>query len=107
MKPDKAVDRIERALWQSGRLSGPFAGGPDWKDGVMAEIRQIGPLETTSSGRVHEPVMVWPWAAAIAACLVIGICGYALSDMHTDAIMAGLFLDDPAGLTVNTMLVEM
>jgi hypothetical protein len=51
--------------------------------------------------------MVWPWAAAIAACLVIGICGYALSDMHTDAIMAGLFLDDPAGLTVNTMLVEM
>ena len=70
-------------------------------------IRQIGPLEAKSPGRVYEPAPVWPWVAAIAACMVIGIAGYALSDMHTDAVMARLFLDDPAGLTVNMMLVEM
>ena len=73
----------------------------------MAEIRRIGPLEVKSPGGVYEPATVWSWAAAIAACLVIGIAGYALGDMHTDAVMAGLFLDDPAGLTVNMMLVEM
>ena len=119
MKPNKTVDRIERALRHAGRASEPFAGGPvitggpaitggaDWQDGVMAAIRRIGPLAAPSPGRVYESATVWSWATAVAACLVIGIAGYALSDMHTDAVMAGLFLDDPAGLTVNMMLVEM
>ena len=113
MKPNKTVDRIERALWNAGRSSEPFAGGPvitggpAWHDGVMLAIRQIVPLEAKSPGRIYEPATVWPWAAAIAACLVIGIAGYAISDMHTEAVMAGLFLDDPAGLTGNMMLVEM
>ncbi len=113
MKPNKTVERIERALWNAGRSSAPFAGGlvitggADWSDGVMAEIRRIGPLAAPSPARVHESATVWPWATAIAACLMIAIAGYALSNMHTDAVMAGLFLDDPAGLTVNMMLAEM
>lgn len=113
MKTNKIVDRIERALWHAGHSSAPFAGGPvitggsAWQDGVMAEIRRIGPLEVQSPGKVYEPATLWPWAVAIAACLVIGIAGYALSDLHTDAVMAGLFLDDPVGLTVNVMLVAL
>ena len=113
MKTNRIVDRIERALWHAGRSFEPFAGGPvitggsDWQDGVMAAIRRIGPLEGEAYDRIYSPATVWPWAAAIAACLVIGVVGYALSDMHTDAVMAGLFLDDPAGLTVNMMPAEM
>ena len=113
MKPNKTVDRIERALWHAGRASEPFAGGPvitggaDWQDGVMAEIRRIGPLEAPSPGKVYENATAWSWAAAVAACLAIGIGWYAFNDLNTDAALAGLFLDDPAGLTVNMMLVEM
>ena len=107
MKPNKTMERIERALWNAGRVSESFVGSSDWPDGVMAEIRRIGPLEAQSSGRVYEDATAWSWAAAVAACLVIGIAGYALGNMHTDAVMAGLFLDDPAGLTVNMMLVDM
>ena len=113
MKPNKAVDRIERALWNAGHSSEPFAGGPvitggaDWQDGVMAEIRRIGPLDAKAPGRIYEPATVWSWAAAVAACLVIGIGWYAFNDLNADAVLAELFLDDPAGLTVNMMLVEM
>ena len=107
MKLNKIVERIERALWDAGRPSELFVGSSDWPDGVMAAIRRIGPLAAKSPGRVYEPAAVWSWAAAVAACLAICIAGYALSGMNTDAVMAGLFLDDPAGLTVNTMLVEM
>ncbi|MBU0715181.1 MAG: hypothetical protein KJ964_07485 [Verrucomicrobia bacterium] len=171
MKPNKTVDRIERALWNAGRSSEPLVGGPvitggaDWQDGVMAEIRRIGPLEVKhpaalvlhslgdagsrgatcsagvvlatqveflrnpakpetpflpvashraswrrrakSPGRVYESATVWSWAAAVAACLVIGIGWYAFNDLSADAVLAGLFLDDPAGLTVNMMLVDM
>ncbi|MFA5044043.1 MAG: hypothetical protein WC381_04715 [Kiritimatiellia bacterium] len=105
MKPNKTVDRIERALWNAGRSSAPFAGSADWQDGVMAAIRRIGPLEAKSPVRLYEPAVVWPWAAAVAACLAIVIAGYALSGMNTDAVMAGLFWDDPAGLTVNNMIL--
>lgn len=107
MKLNKIVDRIERALWNAGRSSEPFAGSSDWQDSVMAAIRRIGPLETALPVRVYEPANAWSWAAAVAACIAIVIAGYALSGMNTDAVMAGLFWDDPAGLTVNTMLVEM
>ncbi len=107
MKTSKIADRIERALWHAGRSPELYAGGPVWYDGVMTAIRQIGPLNREAPDRIYAPATVWPWAAAVAACLAIGITGYALSNMHTDAVMAGLFLDDPAGLTVNMMLVEM
>ncbi|MFH1475905.1 MAG: hypothetical protein ABIH24_00210 [Verrucomicrobiota bacterium] len=107
MKTNRIVDRIERALWNAGRVSEPFTGGSDWQAGVMAEIRRIGPLDAKSPVRVLEYATAWSWAAAVAACLVIGIAGYALCNLHTDAVMAGLFLDDPAGLTVNVMPVEL
>ena len=107
MKLNKIVDRIERALWQAGRSAEPYAGGPAWHDEVMLAIRQIGPLGTKSPGRVYEPATVWAWAAAVAACLAIGIGWYAFNDLNTDAALAGLFLDDPAGLAANVMLVEM
>lgn len=107
MNLNKTVDRIERALWNAGRASEPFAGSPDWQDGVMTEIRRIGPLKSKSPGRVSESATVWSWAAAVAACLAIGIGWYAFNDLTADAVMAGLFLDDPAGWTVNMMLVEM
>ena len=113
MKPNKTVDRIERALWNAGRSPEPFAGGPvitggpTWQDGVMAEIRRIGPLAAKSPDKVNEPTTVWSWAAAVAACLAIGIGWYAFNDLNADAVLAGLFLDDPTGWTVNLMLVEM
>ncbi|MDP2991339.1 MAG: hypothetical protein Q8O57_12340 [Kiritimatiellota bacterium] len=113
MKPNKTVDRIERELWNAGRASDPFAGGSvitggaDWQDGVMAAIRQIGLLEAPAPGRVHAPATAWSWAAAVAACLAIGIGWYAFNDLNADTVLAGLFLDDPSGWTVNMMLVEM
>jgi len=103
VKPNKTVDRIERALWNAGRLSEPFAGESDWPDRVMAAIRRIGPLKAKSPGRVYEPATVWPWAAAAAACLVIGVAWHAFNDQNTDAVMVGLFLDDSADSTVNAM----
>ena len=103
MKLNKTVDRIERALWNAGRFSEIFAGSPDWQDEVMAKIHQIGPLP----GRVHESATAWSWATAVAACLAIGIGWYAFNDLNADAALAGLFLDDPSGLAVNMMLVEM
>jgi len=107
MKPNKTMERIERALWNAGRVSESFVGSSDWPDGVMAEIRRIGPLAAKSSVRVHAPATVWSWAAAVAACLVVGIGWYAFNDLNADAVLAGLFLDDPTGWTVNLMLVEM
>lgn len=119
MKPNKTVDRIERALWNAGRVSAPFTGGAvitggpvvtggaGWQDGVMAEIRRIGPLETKSPGRIYESAMVWSWAAALAACLAIGIGWYAFNDLNADAVLAGLFMADPSGWSVNVMLAEM
>jgi hypothetical protein len=114
VKPDKhAVDRIERALWNAGKASGPFTGGPvitggpDWQDRVMTEIRRIGPLETELSGRAPESAVVWSWAAAVAACLAIGIGWYAFNDLNTDAVSAGLLLDDPDNWAVNMMLAGM
>ena len=73
----------------------------------MVEIRRIGPLAAKSPGRVYEPATVWSWAAAVAACLAIGIGWYAFNDLNADAVLAGLFRDDPASWTVNMMLVEM
>ena len=113
MKLNKIMDRIERALWNAGRSSEPFTGGPvitggaDWQDRVMAEIRRIGPLETKSPDRVYKPAIVWSWAAAVAACLAIAIGWYAFIDLSTDTVLTRLFLDDPAGWTVNMTLVEM
>jgi len=113
MKPNKTVDRIERALWNAGRPSAPFAGGPvitggpDWQDGVMVEIRRIGPLMAQPSDRDGESVTLWSWAAAIAACLAIGIGWYAFNDLNTDAVLAGLLQDDPIDLTFNMLLAEM
>ena len=107
MKPSKTVDRIERALWNAGRASEPFTGASDWQEGVMAEIRRIGPLAAKAPGRDHAPATVWSWAAAVAACLAISIGWYAFNDLNADAVLAGLFLDDPAGWTVKVMLVEM
>ena len=103
MKPNKTADRIERALWHAGRSSESFAGGPDWPDKVMAEIRRIGPLKAKALGRVYPLATVWPWAAAVAACLVIGVAWHAFNDLNTDTAMVGLFLDDPADSTVNAM----
>ena len=107
MKPNKTVERIEHALWNAGRSFDPFVGKSDWQDGVMAEIRQIGPLQTKAPGKVHEPATGWSWAAAVAACLAIGIGWYTFNDLNADTVLAGLFLDDPAGWTVNIMLIEM
>lgn len=107
MKTNKNVDRIERALWNAGRSSEPFVGGSGWQDGVMAEIRRIGPLAAQLPCKVYEPAPIWSWATAVAACLAIGIGWYMFNDLNADAVMAGLFLDDPAGLSVNTMLVDM
>ena len=113
MKPNKTADRIERALWNAGRSPEPFTGGPVitggpvWQDGVMAEIRRIGPLDAPSPVRFFESTTVWSWASAVAACLAIGIGWYALNDLNADTVLAGLFLDDPAGWTVNMMLTEM
>ena len=73
----------------------------------MAEIRQIGPLQAKAPGKVQEPATGWSWAAAVAACLAIGIGWYTFNDLNADTVLAGLFLDDPAGWTVNIMLVEM
>lgn len=107
MKTNNKTDRIEQALWQAGRSLAPFAGGPDWQNGVMAEILRIGPLPAEESGNIHEPVSVWSWVAAVAACLAIGVAWYAFIDLNADAVLAGLFLDDPAGLSITSMLVEL
>lgn len=103
MKTNKTIDRIEQALWQSGRSLEPFAGGPEWQNGVMADILRIGPLKTKES----EPAMAWSWAAAVAACLAIGAAWYTFNDLNTDAALAGLLMDYPAGLPITTMLVEL
>jgi len=105
MKPDKNLERIERALWNAGREPAPFTGSPDWQNGVMAAIRRIGPLAAPSSGMVYANA--WSWATALAACLAIGVCWYAFIDLNTDTILEGLLLDDPAGLTVNMLMAEM
>lgn len=107
MKTSKTTDRIEQALWQAGRSLDPFAGGPDWQNGVMAEILRIGPLKAEESGHIRESVPVWSWVAAVAACLAIGVAWYAFIDLNADVVAAGLFLDDPAGLSITTMLVEL
>ncbi len=107
MKPNQTVDRIERAAWKAGQAPAPFAGEADWMDGVMLAIRRLGPLQAQPSGRLDGTARILPWVAAIAACLAIVIGGYMLGNMHTDTVMAGLLLDDPAGLTVNMVLAEM
>ncbi|MDD5678161.1 MAG: hypothetical protein PHW60_09260 [Kiritimatiellae bacterium] len=107
MKPNKPVDRVERALWNAGHTPEPFAVSAEWHAKVMAEIRRIGPLGAPLSCRTDEPATAWTWAAAVAVCLAIGIGWYAFNDLNTDAVSAGLFLDDPAGWPISMMMVEM
>ncbi len=107
MKPNKTVDRIERALWNTGCSPELFIGGASWAEGVMASIHSIGPLALNEPGGLDEPVRAWPWATAIAACLAIGIGLYVFNDLNTDTVLAGMLMDDPAGWTVNMLLSEM
>ncbi|MBI2437284.1 MAG: hypothetical protein HYV36_00510 [Lentisphaerae bacterium] len=126
--PRRSLDRIERELWHSGRsfsaLGGlpkpgqgsasggePFVGNSGWQEGVMAEIRALGPLPMAMPHRTPrsagKKATLWAWAAAVAACLVIGLAGYAFNNLTADAVIAGLFLDDPAGLIANPLWVEL
>lgn len=107
MKTNKTVDRIEHALWNAGRSPEPFTGQSDWQDKVMAEIKRIGPLAAPAPVRILENATVWSWAAAVAACLAIGIGWYAFNDLNSDTVLAELFLDDPSGWTVTMLLAGM
>lgn len=115
MKIKKRVDQIEQALWQAGRSFEPLAPSPAWQEEVMAEIRRLGPLKgrapSPAAGlaprRTYEPATVWAWAATVAACLVIALAGLAFSNLTADQVLAGLFLDDPAGLTARELLIEL
>lgn len=107
MKINKTIKHIERAVWGAWQAPSFFVGGPDWMDGVMLAIRRLGPLKAQPSDRTQGIAAILPWAATIAACLAIGIGGYMLDNIHTDTVMAGLFWDDPAGLTFNIGLAEM
>ena len=107
MKLNNTVNRIERALWNAGNSSEPFAVESGWQDRVMASIRRIGPLKAKPPVRASEPATGWSWAAAVAACLAIVIGWYAFNDLNADTVLVGLFFDDPAGWTDNMMLVEM
>jgi hypothetical protein len=100
----KPADAIEQALWSAGREPDPFAGGPAWQAGVMASVHRIGPLPAAGPRPALAPARLWPWATAIAACLVIGAVWIAFSDVGEDMLVAGA-LDDAPGLALNTFLV--
>ncbi|MBI2441454.1 MAG: hypothetical protein HYV35_08800 [Lentisphaerae bacterium] len=104
MKTNKAIDKIEREVWLSGRSVEPFVGSSGWQEGVMAEIRAFGPLSREMPRRAYQSAPVLAWAAAVAACLVIGLVSYTVNNLNADAVIAGSFLADPTDLTMTANL---
>ncbi len=94
-------DRILAALRAAGRPDCVLPESPHWREDVMRAVRQLG-----RPAPPPAPTGAWPWATA-AACAALAIAWRVMTAVSPDAVLAGLWLEDPAAFAIQDVLLNL